>query len=128
MATLSLIQDSTNGGKNGSNPLFGSPRPLLLPLILPSPILNPLFNMQILGSLIGLAALVPYIMVLIKLFQQKGVLHGVLGIFCGIYTFIWGWMSASTLGIKNLMIIWTILLVIGIAINGMSVSTISSLE
>jgi len=74
--------------------------------------------MQIFAILVGLASLVIYVMVLIKLFQAKGALHGILGIICGLYTFIWGWMNASTLGIKNLMIIWTILILAGMGLNG----------
>jgi hypothetical protein len=73
--------------------------------------------MVILATLVGLAALVPFIMVLIKLFQQKGALHGILGLICGLYTFIWGWMNANTLGIKNLMLLWTALIVIGMILN-----------
>jgi hypothetical protein len=30
---------------------------------------------------------------LVKLFQQKGALHGILGLICMLYTFIWGWMN-----------------------------------
>lgn len=73
--------------------------------------------MQILAQLVGLASLVCFIMVVIKLFQQKGVLHGILGIICGLYTFIWGWMNAATLNIKKVMLIWTVLLIVGIILN-----------
>lgn len=73
--------------------------------------------MQALSYLVALGSLVCFIMVLIKLFQQKGVLHGILGIICGLYTFIWGWIEASRLGIKNLMIAWTALIVVGILLN-----------
>jgi len=73
--------------------------------------------MAILAQLVGLACLVPFIMVLIKLFQQKGVLHGILGIICGLYTFIWGWINATTLNIKNIMILWTVLIIASIILN-----------
>ena len=73
--------------------------------------------MQILAQLVGLASLVCFVMVVIKLFQQKGALHGILGILCGIYTFVWGWMNAATLNIKKLMLIWTVLIVVGIILN-----------
>lgn len=52
-----------------------------------------------------------FVLVLIKLFQQKGVLHGILGIICALYTFIWGWIEAARLNIKNIMLIWTILII-----------------
>jgi len=79
--------------------------------------------MAILAQLVGLACLVPFIIVLIKLFQQKGVLHGILGILCALYTFIWGWMNASTLNIKNVMILWTVLIVAGAVLNIMFASS-----
>jgi hypothetical protein len=74
--------------------------------------------MQIIGMLIGLASLICFIMVLIKQFQNAGVVHGIIGIItCSIWTFIWGWMNAGNLNIKNIMIAWTVLIVICIAIN-----------
>ena len=73
--------------------------------------------MAILAQLVGLACLVPFIMVLIKLFQTKGTLHGILGIICGLYTFIWGWMNATTLNIKNIMLLWTGLLIVSVILN-----------
>jgi hypothetical protein len=79
--------------------------------------------MAILANLVGLACLVPFIMVLIKLFQQKGALHGILGIICGLYTFIWGWMNANTLNIKNVMILWTVLIIAGAVLNIMFASS-----
>ena len=67
--------------------------------------------MGIVMMLVGLGMLVCAIIVLIKLFQNEGALKGILGLICGLYTFIWGWMNATKLGIKNIMIIWTLLLI-----------------
>ena len=67
--------------------------------------------MQSLVYLCELGGFVCFVIVLIKLFQQKGVLHGILGIICGLYTFIWGWIEAARLNIKNIMLIWTILII-----------------
>ena len=72
----------------------------------------------ILAVIVGIANLVFFIMVLIKLFQEKGVLHGILGIICGLYTFIWGWMNADRLNIKNTMVYWSIAIVVQIILNG----------
>ncbi|HWW77769.1 MAG TPA: hypothetical protein VNZ44_20360, partial [Pyrinomonadaceae bacterium] len=69
--------------------------------------------------LVVLAAIVVQIIVLVKLFQEKGLLHGILGFICGLYTFIWGWMNAGRLNIRNLMIIWTILLILLIILGSM---------
>ena len=74
----------------------------------------------ILGLLLWLACLICFIMVLIKLFQENGVLHGILGLICGLYTFIWGWINATRLNIKNIMIIWTLLIIVSIIVNVMS--------
>jgi len=75
------------------------------------------FILSIIALLISVASLVFYILVLIKLFQEKGVLHGILGLICGIYTFIWGWMNADRLGIRNIMLYWTICIVIAVVFN-----------
>lgn len=69
--------------------------------------------MFIILLLVELAAFVCFIMVLIKQFQTAGAVHGIIGIItCGIWTFIWGWMNATTLNIKNIMMIWSLLIVI----------------
>lgn len=74
--------------------------------------------MFILLLLVELAAIVCFIMVLIKQFQTAGAVHGIIGIItCSIWTFIWGWMNASTLNIKNIMMIWTLLIVICIVLQ-----------
>jgi hypothetical protein len=74
--------------------------------------------MQILQLLISLGAFVCFIIVLIKQFQVGGVVHGIIGIItCGIWTFIWGWMNSGKAGIKNIMLIWTALIVVGIVLG-----------
>ncbi|MBW1840321.1 MAG: tetratricopeptide repeat protein [Deltaproteobacteria bacterium] len=67
--------------------------------------------------LLGIAELVIYVMVLIKLFKDKGILHGILGIICGIYPFIWGWMVHKRLKITKLMTIWTVAGIIGMGLQ-----------
>jgi hypothetical protein len=76
------------------------------------------------GGLIGIVALliflgcvICYIVVLIKLFQNEDTIKGILGIICGLYTFVWGWMNANRYGIKNVMMIWTLLLIVSIILN-----------
>jgi hypothetical protein len=68
--------------------------------------------MSILIMLLGLVNLVLAIIVLIKLFQTEGALKGILGLICGLYTFIWGWMNAGKLGIRNIMLAWTAILIL----------------
>lgn len=74
--------------------------------------------MLILLALIELAAFILFIMVLIKQFQSAGAVHGIIGIItCSIWTFIWGWMNAGKLNIRNLMLAWTVLIVLCIVLQ-----------
>ena len=73
--------------------------------------------MTIVSWLVGVATLVVFIMVLIKLFQKEGVGLGILGIICALYTFIWGWINHKKQKITNLMILWTILIIVAMIFN-----------
>ncbi len=75
---------------------------------------------MLLASLVGIGSLICWIMVLIRLFKAKGALHGILGIICGLYPFIWGWINVNALGIKNIMIAWTACFVLAVPLNVMS--------
>ena len=72
----------------------------------------------ILGMIAGLGSFICFIIVLIKQFQNAGVVHGIIGIVtCGIWTFIWGWLNAGKLNLRNIMLIWTVLWILAIALN-----------
>jgi len=71
----------------------------------------------ILAMLVGIGCLICFIIVVIKLFQNEGALKGILGLICGLYTFIWGWMNSDKLGIRNIMMIWTLLIIIQLLLN-----------
>ena len=72
----------------------------------------------ILAYLVMLGCLICWIIVLIKQFQIAGAVHGIIGIItCGIWTFIWGWMNADSAGIKNIMMIWSVLIVISLLLR-----------
>jgi hypothetical protein len=73
--------------------------------------------MQILYMVCALGSLICFIIVLIKMFQNAGVLQGILGLICSIWCFIWGWMNAGKLGIKNIMLIWTVLWVLCVVLG-----------
>ena len=71
-------------------------------------------------SYIGSAlAFVAGIVVLVKLFQKEGVLKGILGLICMIYTYIWGWMHVKdeSLKLKTWMWVWTGAILLGIILN-----------
>lgn len=55
--------------------------------------------MQYLIWLLAVVAFVVQILVVVKMFQNAGALHGILGLICGLYAYIWGWMNANKLGI-----------------------------
>jgi hypothetical protein len=76
-------------------------------------------GLQILNMLVSLGSIICFIIVLIKLFQNEGALKGILGLICGLYTFIWGWMNATKLNIKNIMMIWTLLIIVSIVLGMM---------
>jgi hypothetical protein len=73
--------------------------------------------LQILNILVTIGSIICFIIVLVKLFQNEGALQGILGLICSLWTFIWGWMNAGKLGIKNLMLIWTVLILLGIILG-----------
>jgi len=63
--------------------------------------------------IINILCLVFFFVVLIKLFKNEGTLKGILGFFCSIYTFIWGWMKHKQLGMTKIMATWSILTLVG---------------
>jgi hypothetical protein len=75
--------------------------------------------LQILSLVLTLGSVICFIIVLIKLFQNEGALKGILGLICSLYTFIWGWMNATKLNIKNIMMIWTALIILCIILSFM---------
>jgi hypothetical protein len=72
--------------------------------------------MAYLGSFI---AWIAGIVVLVKLFQKEGLLKGILGLICMLYTFIWGWqnMKNEELKLKNWMYAWSVAILLGVALN-----------
>ena len=69
--------------------------------------------------------LVCLIIVLTKLFPKEGVGMGILGIICGLYTFIWGWQNANSENIKNVMIVWSFCIGLNIVLNVLASSAAS---
>lgn len=61
-------------------------------------------------ALVGL--IICQIFVAIKIFQNDGALKGIIALLCGLFGLIWGWMNADRLGIKNIMLIWTVLIIV----------------
>lgn len=59
-------------------------------------------------ALCGIASFVCFVMTLIRLFKEKGLIHGLLGILCSLYTFIWGWMNVAKHNSKTVMLVWSL--------------------
>ncbi len=74
--------------------------------------------LSILSIVVGIGSLICWVMVLIKMFPAEGALKGILAIICGLYAFIWGWMKNREFGLRNVMIAWTVLIVLSIILNG----------
>jgi hypothetical protein len=68
----------------------------------------------ILSVIGGIGSLICLIMVLIKMFPAEGALKGILGLICSLYAFIWGWMNKDRFGLSQVMIGWTVCIVLGI--------------
>ena len=61
---------------------------------------------QGLNGLLGLGSLVCAILVLIRLYNAKGTSEMLLGLFCTIFLFIWGWQNAERYGFVPQMRAW----------------------
>ena len=77
-----------------------------------------------LGTIGSIIIWVAGIVVLVKLFQKEGVMKGILGFICMLYTFIWGWQNIGKeeLKLKTWMYLWSGAIVLGIILNVISAS------
>ena len=86
--------------------------------------------LQIVGMLVGLGSLVCYILVVIKMFQKQATTPAIVSlvglIACGLgvlFAFVYGWTKASAWNIQNIMIAWSICIVVSLGINVATFST-----
>jgi len=68
--------------------------------------------LNVLSLLLIIISLIVFIIVLVRLFKEEGPLHGILGIICGFYPFIWGWIKHKQLKLTKVMVIWTVTIVL----------------
>jgi len=74
-------------------------------------------------------SIILFFVVLIKMFKNEGALKGILGFFCGIYTFIWGWMKHKQLAMTKLMTVWSLAMLLPfILIPIMGVSSVLEMQ
>lgn len=64
-----------------------------------------------------IACIICQIIVAIKIFQNDGALKGIIALLCGLFGLIWGWMNADRLGVKQIMMIWSLLIVVYIVLS-----------
>jgi len=81
------------------------------------------YALYIIGILGSLAC---WVIVLVKMFKTEKPLIGILGILCSLWAFIWGWMNSTKLGLKNIMLGWTVSIVLCGVGGGMSASSIAA--
>lgn len=75
--------------------------------------------MMIISYVAAIVSLVCWILVLIKMFPAEGPLKGILAIICGLYAFVWGWINAAKFNLRNIMIIWTIAILLSVVMSFM---------
>jgi hypothetical protein len=65
---------------------------------------------------IGLVSFVCWIMTLIKIFKSNVGL-GILGIVCGLFAFIYGWVKTEEYQNKKVMIVWSAAFLFSLLLN-----------
>lgn len=78
--------------------------------------------MQTIGMIASLGSLIFWIMTLIHMFKKAGALQGILGIICGLWAFIWGWLNVGETNQKGVMMAWTVCILIGVVAQSMAMS------
>jgi len=71
----------------------------------------------VLGVLSGIGSLVCLIIVLSKMFSQAGTMQGLLGLFCALYAYAWGWIHQKEHELMDVMFLWTIAVLMGFVAN-----------
>ena len=71
----------------------------------------------LLALVAGIGSIICWIIILIEMFQKDSVIVGILGILCGLWAFIWGWMKLPQHGKRQVMQIWTACIIAGIVLN-----------
>lgn len=81
---------------------------------------------------VGIAEIVGiilWVVVLIKMFKNEGTLKGILGFFCGIYVFVWGWMKHKQLAMTKTMAVWSVAIVLPLLLMPvMGVSSVMEMQ
>jgi hypothetical protein len=71
----------------------------------------------ILGTVCAIGAWICSILVGVQAIKRQQVVIGIICIICSLVGLIYGWTKANEWGIKNLMLIFTVLFVLGLILN-----------
>ena len=63
--------------------------------------------------ILGVVNLACFVYVLTQLADDKGSVHAIIGLFFGIYPYIWGWRNVKRYELQGVMIFWTVCLLLG---------------
>lgn len=80
--------------------------------------------MTVLLAASGIVSLVCWIMILVRIFKENVGL-GILGIICGLFAFIYGWVKVKEYDAKNIMLAWTIAWIVAIIANALGAGAIA---
>ncbi len=82
--------------------------------------------LNLIGGLCGIGSLICFILVLVKMFQDKqtglAIACILLVLLCGIGAligFVYGWINAAKWRIQNVMLAWTACIVVGVVVNAL---------
>ncbi len=87
----------------------------------------------VLNSIGGLGMLVCFILVIVAMFQRgsSGMAIVCLVLVCcgigGLVAYVYGWIKSGEWGLKNVMIVWTVCLILCVVGNALAPSAISML-
>ena len=71
----------------------------------------------LLAMVATIASIVFWIMTLIVIFKKDEIVLGIIGIICSPVAFVVGWVKATEWNHKQIMIYWTIAVVVGIVLH-----------
>ncbi|MDP1562018.1 MAG: hypothetical protein Q8M16_11625 [Pirellulaceae bacterium] len=79
-----------------------------------------------LSLVVGLVSLACFVYNIVVAFQQGDTVAGILSI-CGIIGFILGWVNVEKWGHRNVMIVWSIAIIAGLVLQGLSMALMPAL-
>jgi len=66
---------------------------------------------------VGIGSLICWILVIVKIFQSGAIGLGICAIICPLFAFIYGWVKVDEFGIKNVMIAWSVCILLNLVMN-----------